>query len=162
MKHPVVDPARNRYPYCVVWSPLPPITWFLPFIGHTGICDSEGVIWDFAGPYTIGTDDMAFGAPTRYLQLDPDQCKLIDWDKGVAEGNGVYRHRMHNICFDNCHSHVAKCLNAMGYGNIRDRNMFSIGIRMFFFSKFVGMKEFIKTFLPFSIIIIVILVFTLQ
>jgi len=60
-----VDPARNRYPYCIVWSPLPPITWLLPFIGHTGICDSEGVIWDFAGPYTIGREKMAFGSPTR-------------------------------------------------------------------------------------------------
>ncbi|CAI5730630.1 unnamed protein product [Peronospora destructor] len=29
---------------------------------------SKGVIFDFAGPYTIGRDAFAFGAPTRYLQ----------------------------------------------------------------------------------------------
>lgn len=28
-----IDKARSRYPYCIVWSPLPIITWFLPLIG---------------------------------------------------------------------------------------------------------------------------------
>jgi hypothetical protein len=49
-----IDHSRQRYPYCIVWSPLPPITWLFPFIGHTGIGDSEGIIYDFAGPYSIG------------------------------------------------------------------------------------------------------------
>ena len=49
-----IQPNKNLYPHCILWSPLPPITWILPFIGHTGISDSEGVIYDFAGPYTIG------------------------------------------------------------------------------------------------------------
>ncbi len=33
-----IDIKRNRYPYSIVWTPLPCISWFLPFIGHTGIC----------------------------------------------------------------------------------------------------------------------------
>ena len=33
-----IDIKRNRFPYCIVWTPLPYISWFLPFIGHTGIC----------------------------------------------------------------------------------------------------------------------------
>lgn len=33
-----IDVKNNRYPYCIVWTPLPCISWFLPFIGHTGIC----------------------------------------------------------------------------------------------------------------------------
>ena len=41
------------------------ITWFLPFIGHTGIANSEGIIHDFAGPYTITVDDFAFGETHR-------------------------------------------------------------------------------------------------
>lgn len=28
-----IDKARSRYPYCIVWTPLPLITWFLPLIG---------------------------------------------------------------------------------------------------------------------------------
>ncbi len=33
-----IDIVRQRFPYCIVWTPLPLISWFLPFIGHTGIC----------------------------------------------------------------------------------------------------------------------------
>lgn len=33
-----IDTKNQRYPYCIVWTPLPCISWFLPFIGHTGIC----------------------------------------------------------------------------------------------------------------------------
>ncbi len=33
-----IDIKKNRYPYCIVWTPLPLISYFLPIIGHTGIC----------------------------------------------------------------------------------------------------------------------------
>jgi len=33
-----IDIDNQRYPYCIVWTPLPVISWFLPIIGHTGIC----------------------------------------------------------------------------------------------------------------------------
>ncbi len=33
-----LDISNNRYPFCIVWTPLPLISWFIPFIGHTGIC----------------------------------------------------------------------------------------------------------------------------
>ena len=55
-----VDVDRSRFPYAIVWTPLPMISWLLPFIGHMGICDSRGVVYDFAGPYYIGIDSMAF------------------------------------------------------------------------------------------------------
>ena len=75
---PPIDASHDLFPYCIVWSPLPPITFFLPFIGHIGIADSDGVIHDFAGPYTINRGQMAFGSPTRYLQINPiTNCSLI-------------------------------------------------------------------------------------
>ena len=67
-----IDVSRSRFPYCIVWTPLPGITALFPFIGHMGIADSRGVIYDFAGPYSIGVDDMAFGKPVRYLQVRGD------------------------------------------------------------------------------------------
>jgi len=33
-----IDVEKSRYPFCIVWSPLPVISFFLPIIGHTGIC----------------------------------------------------------------------------------------------------------------------------
>jgi hypothetical protein len=88
------------------------------FIGHTGIGDSRGIIHDFAGPYHIGVGHLAFSKPTKYLQLDPSKCFGASWDNGLKEGCDVYSKRMHNICCDNCHSHVAKCLNVMGYSKL--------------------------------------------
>lgn len=154
----VVDPSRDRYPYCLVWSPLPLITWLLPFIGHTGICDSDGIIYDFAGPYTIGKVRMAFGSPTRYLMLDPSKVRE-DWDSSVQQGNDIYSQRMHNICCDNCHSHVACCLNQMGYDGTRDYGMITIGVWMFFFGNFVSVGSFVRTYLPFAIIVLLIALF---
>ena len=58
-----LDVSRSRFPYAIVWCPLPGITSFLPVVGHTGICDSRGVVMDFAGPYCIGVDQMSFSRP---------------------------------------------------------------------------------------------------
>jgi hypothetical protein len=98
---------KNLYPHCILWSPLPPITWILPFIGHTGIADSKGVIYDFAGPYTIGMGGMAFGNPTRYIQLNPEQCSNLSWDEGVEEVSRSF----FCLCISPANKHTYLCLN---------------------------------------------------
>ena len=61
-------------------------------------------MYDFAGPYHIGVDDLAFGSAMRYIQLDPTKARKRDgltpqkaWDAAVDAGNDVYCTRMHNI-----------------------------------------------------------------
>ena len=34
--------------------------WFVPFIGHMGICTSAGVIRDFAGPYYVSVSSVVY------------------------------------------------------------------------------------------------------
>jgi hypothetical protein len=48
-----VDSSRVRYPHCIVWTPIPLLTWLFPFVGHMGIARTDGVIRDFAGPYYV-------------------------------------------------------------------------------------------------------------
>lgn len=129
-----------------------------------GIADSQGVIHDFAGPYYIGHDDMAFGKPTRYLTLDPSKmgsastAVLSDaWDASIDVGNGVYCKRMHNLCCDNCHSHVARCLNDMEYNHSRGWNMIKLAVWMFIAGKHVSLSRAIATWLPFLIFLSVLL-----
>ena len=65
---------------------------------------------------------MAFGWPTRYIQLDPAKIGRIPagmsaveaWDAAVDEANREYCKRMHNICCDNCHHHVGAALTESG------------------------------------------------
>jgi transmembrane protein 222 len=65
-----IQPECNRFPLCIVWTPLPYISWIFPFIGHTGLCDADGIIYDFAGPYYIYRHGLDFGVTHKYVRLN--------------------------------------------------------------------------------------------
>uniref|UniRef100_A0A2C9JXH2 Transmembrane protein 222 n=1 Tax=Biomphalaria glabrata TaxID=6526 RepID=A0A2C9JXH2_BIOGL len=160
-----VDPQHNRFPHCIVWTPIPCLTWLLPIIGHMGICTSTGVIRDFAGPYYVSEDDMAFGKPVKYWQLDLLKARngKESWDMGVADASEEYKHRMHNLCCDNCHSHVAMALNLMNYNGSSNWNMIKLCFLMLLHGKYISFWGIIKTWLPFLIlagVVVVIVVVT--
>mmetsp|Transcript_23189 Transcript_23189/g.66542 ORF Transcript_23189/g.66542 Transcript_23189/m.66542 type:complete len:187 (-) Transcript_23189:125-685(-) len=159
---------RSKEPdlsYCILWTPLWPITLFLPFIGHTGIADSRGICNDFQGSYYVGTDgDMAFGRPTRYLKVDIGDLPggAEEWDEALQEANRIYSHRIHNICCDNCHSHVCTALNRMNLKafGISKWNMVKLCFLIFFRAKFVNTGAILCQFLPFAIFITIVTVLT--
>mmetsp|Transcript_6528 Transcript_6528/g.11433 ORF Transcript_6528/g.11433 Transcript_6528/m.11433 type:complete len:167 (+) Transcript_6528:27-527(+) len=108
---PKIDPKRNRFPYCIVWTPLPLITALFPFIGHTGICTSDGTIHDFSGPYTITVDDFAFGDPVKYVEMEYSDA--VAWDNAVTQADREYSEMNYNIFTNNCHSHIARAFNLL-------------------------------------------------
>lgn len=149
-----IDFQMDKFPYCIVWTPIPLLTWILPVIGHMGIGMSNGVIRDFAGSYHVGEGEMAFGRPTRYLTLDVAKVPggYRDWDESVSKASVLYGTRMHNLLCDNCHSHVATALCGMRYNSRTNWNMVILAFWMFFCGKYVGYGGFIKTWLPFCIL----------
>ncbi|KAJ6924404.1 hypothetical protein NC652_017636 [Populus alba x Populus x berolinensis] len=70
-----IDPKKAKFPCCLIWTPLPVVSWLAPFIGHVGICREDGTILDFSGSNSVNVDDFTFGAAARYLQLDRQQRK---------------------------------------------------------------------------------------
>lgn len=72
----LIDPRKARFPCCIVWTPIPVISWLIPFIGHIGICREDGVILDFAGPNFVCVDNFAFGAVARYFQINKEKVYL--------------------------------------------------------------------------------------
>jgi hypothetical protein len=74
------------------------------------------------------------------------------WDSMIEEANEVYRGRMHNICCDNCHSHVAYALNKM---NVFDTkwDMVKLCFLVFFRARFLSLNGFISQFAPFTILV---------
>ena len=153
--------------FCILWSPLHPITALLPFIGHLGISDSLGRAHDFRGPYYVGTDastplpKMAFGPPTRYLKMDIGELPggADRWDEAIHEANGIYSQRMHNICCDNCHSHVARALNILEHQGRHDWNMVKLCFLVFFKGSFVNYKgAILLQFGPFLVLVSIYLV----
>ncbi|XP_046678730.1 transmembrane protein 222 [Homalodisca vitripennis] len=162
-QYPDIDTQNVRYPFCIVWTPIPFLTWLFPFIGHMGICTSNGVVRDFAGPYFVSEDHMAFGNPTKYWQLQPDKVPggPASWDRAIADAADVYKGRMHNLCCDNCHSMVALALNNMKYNNEGGWNMVNVAFRSLIFSKYISVGAWLKTWLPFTVWISVLLVYIL-
>eukprot|EP00126_Sphaerothecum_destruens_P013793 Sdes_comp23609_c0_seq1m21807 len=186
-----IDIRRSRYPYCIVWTPLPLITWFFPIVGHVGISNSDGVIRDFAGSFYVSEDDMAFGEPTRYWPLYPqsislpadaaeveemlpamsapqngeeplerDATKTADsvYNEAVSNASEEYSKKVHSLWFDNCHSHVARCLNLMGYEGRRNWTMYEIAWRIWKDGYWVNVPRALKTILPFILFLCVIIV----
>ncbi|CAO2828085.1 unnamed protein product [Amaranthus hypochondriacus] len=167
-----IDPKRARFPLCIVWTPLPVLSWLIPFIGHIGICREDGVILDFAGPNFVCVDSFAFGAVTRYLQIDAKLCRAISlassrsgeqqnldgseveiftWNDALRNSTMEFQHRSYNLLTCNCHSFVANNLNRLGFGGGR-WNVVSLAALILFKGRWVNTGAAIKSLLPFLII----------
>ncbi|KTF77219.1 hypothetical protein cypCar_00043561 [Cyprinus carpio] len=146
-----IDPSISRYPYCIVWTPIPVLSWLFPFIGHMGICTSSGVIRDFAGPYFVSEDNMAFGRPTKYWMLDVSKVYASGsnaWDTAVHNASEEYKQRM------TFHLDPKESYQLVKNGHPMTPNCIS--------SHFYSCVGFLKTWLPFCILTSVILAVTLS
>ena len=150
-----IEPKRHRFPYCIVWTPIPIITTLIPCIGHTGICTSGGIIHDFAGSYYVGIDNMAFGSPCKYVLLSPTHTERDNWDRCVDKGDERFNNEPHNLCLNNCHSHCAYVLNLLKYRNKSNYTMFHIWWMLVTKGKYISFKHIVKTYIGFIITLIV-------
>ncbi|CAG9859397.1 unnamed protein product [Phyllotreta striolata] len=152
-----VDPSQDKFPFCIVWTPIPVLTWLIPIIGHMGIGLSNGVIRDFAGSYYVAENNMGFAKPVKYWQLSPSLAKggASGWDLAVTGAAVIYKNRAHNLLCDNCHSFVATALDLMNYKDSRKWNMVKLAFLMLIYSKYVSFTGFLKTWLPFFFIVTV-------
>ena len=147
-----MDPPSARFPLCITWTALPGISWLLPCIGHTGIAGTDGVIYDFAGPYYISKDDFAFGETFKYVELDIEKTQQEKFDADIAKANRSYKKRMHIICWDNCHSHVARVLNNHKYQGKENWNMVSVWWLIMTKGKYVSNFHLFMTYIGFIVI----------
>lgn len=166
-----IDPRKARFPCCIVWTPLPLISWLVPFIGHIGICREDGVILDFAGPYFVSVDQFTFGAVTRYIQLSrensslssnftdlsksdaPDTGNIVSWDDALRKSTHDFQHRSYSLFTCNCHCFVANCLNRMAYGGNGTWNVVSLAAFIFFKGAWVSKMAVLKSLLPSAILL---------
>ena len=153
-----MDKKHNRYPYCIVWTPLPLITAILPCIGHTGICSAEGIIHDFGGSYFVGVDNMSFGNPYKYVLLNPSPEERKNWNRAIEKGDQRFNNEEHNLFTNNCHSHCAYVLNMMKYKGKSNYNMVDIFFMVNFKGRYVSYFSIFKTYIGFIILIAIILI----
>ena len=154
-----LDMKKQRYPYCIVWTPIPCITYFLPSIGHAGICTSRGIIHNFAGPYYVSIDNMAFGNPTKYILLELDSREFDEYDSCIEGGTQDYSEKMYSFCFNNCHSFIARCLNKLKYKGKTNYTMIHVWWMLCIKGKYLNFAKFVQTYIGFFVIVIIFLCF---
>jgi len=164
---PVPRPDKDFFPLCVVWCPLPLLTWICPVIGHMGIVTSEGIIHDFGGPYEVNKHktNTVFGRPTKYWpvtfndirdnsgqQFSSEAEAIAAWDSSIENASCKYEGLMHNLIWNNCHSHVAMALNDL---KCKGTTLWCTLLLIFWMAiagKIVSFKRFLSTYLGFIII----------
>jgi hypothetical protein len=156
---PKISPQNNRFPFCIVWTPIPILTYIIPSIGHTGIATSSGVIHDFAGSFFVSVDNFAFGKPTKYVQLDLSEQEKYEFDRAVEKGDNKYNMEEHNLCVNNCHSHVAYVLNQIKYKGKTNYTMVNIWWLLITKGKYISVCSFIKTYIGFLIFMFIVWIF---
>ncbi|KAK8971262.1 Protein REVERSION-TO-ETHYLENE SENSITIVITY1 [Platanthera guangdongensis] len=169
-----LNPKTARFPCCVVWTPLPIISWLTPYIGHVGICREDGAILDFAGSNFVNVDNFAYGAVAKFLQLDRKQCCFagslsshmcrqsyhhaergvaISWDDALNICAQKYQHKSYNLFTCNCHSFVADCLNRLAYGGHFRWNLLNLTVLILWKGRWVHRISIFKSFFPFAAVI---------
>ena len=147
-----IESRKHRYPFSLVWTPIHPLSWVMPYVGHVGLADAAGRVIDFAGPYYVGFDHMSFGWPTRYYLLEEQQeCGSDSWDPTIYEIASQYELVGYDFVRWNCHSLVASALNKIDHPRecrcpcFRGWTVVSVAWLFFFRSKHLGTSGLIYT-----------------
>jgi hypothetical protein len=133
----------DRFPFSIAWTPIPIVTWLIPVIGHTGICDSQGRVWDIKGYFTCGCDDMKYGRPLRISRCISEQCLLDScdiparWDKAIKDACDESCRSCHNLFTNNCHHQVAYALRNFNLDGKKKFNQVEVAYRVFFKGKYI-------------------------
>ncbi|PHT97874.1 Protein REVERSION-TO-ETHYLENE SENSITIVITY1 [Capsicum chinense] len=169
-----IDPTKQKFPCCLVWTPLPVVSWLAPFVGHVAICREDGAIVDFSGDSMIRVGHLLYGDVARYYQMDRQQCcfggyfgghtckqsyqhaqfgRAISWDDAVQLSARNFVHRTFNIFSCNGHSFAANCLNRLSYGGSMHWNMINVGALIMFKGQWVDGWSILRSFVPLIVVV---------
>ena len=156
-----IDLDAERYPFCIVWTPLPVVSWFLPLIGHTGVADSKGIIYDFSDDLEVSRDRFSFGEPTKYYQFElglirptANLSAAQTWDAAIREASDYYGRTRHSFCFNNCHQYIAAVLSKVHYGQRSHWDQYEVWSMITYRSAYSrGFMSFLRQWGPFAAIL---------
>lgn len=169
-----IDPRKQKFPCCLVWTPLPVVSWLAPFVGHVAICREDGTIVDFSGDSLIRVGHLIYGDVARYYQIDRQQCcfarnfgghtcnqsyqhaesgTAISWDDAVQLSRRHFETRTFNLFSCNGHSFSANCLNRLSYEGSIYWNMITVGVLIMSKGQWVDGWSILRSFLPFIVML---------
>ena len=148
-----IDKKNDKYPYSLVWTSIPCITHILPWIGHMGICKSNGIIYDFSGSYLINENQFFFGKPYKYAYLEPNEKERVKWDESIDKIVSKFRKEEYNFFCNNCHSFCFEVLNEIKYNGKCNYSMIGVWWLIVKKGKYLSCDNFFKTYFVFIIIV---------
>lgn len=152
----------DRWPFSMVWTPLPVITWFIPIIGHTGMADSKGMIHDFSDVAGVSVDNFSYGYPTKYYKF---QSRYIggngagSWDHAIHDASDEYQRTRYKILSRNCHQYIACVLNKVNYANRSDWSQWEVWWMITYESEYVDSRSFLRQWIPFGLVMLGFVIF---
>lgn len=157
----LIDKKSDPLSCCVVWTPIPVLSWLLPFFGHIGVADSQGIIHEFVGPYYINKGRLSFGDPRRKWQIDVDPNV---WDQAIEDTSHFFEHVRYDLLCSNCHYFAAAVLQKIDYPQTipifrqwTSGATVKIAWGMLFHGKSLSVRDTIIIWMPFMIILIILL-----
>ncbi|EAY15658.1 D4Ertd196e protein, putative [Trichomonas vaginalis G3] len=96
----------------IVWTQIPILSWLCPALGHVGVVDSHGVVFDFQGPRSVGRGRMLFGDPMQCWKLDVD---TDIFDNAILQAEEEFHHKNYSLLCSNCHLFAACVLEKCNY-----------------------------------------------
>eukprot|EP00747_Dinoflagellata_sp_TGD_P209661 gnl/TRDRNA2_/TRDRNA2_83036_c0_seq1.p1 gnl/TRDRNA2_/TRDRNA2_83036_c0~~gnl/TRDRNA2_/TRDRNA2_83036_c0_seq1.p1 ORF type:complete len:241 (-),score=32.38 gnl/TRDRNA2_/TRDRNA2_83036_c0_seq1:98-757(-) len=157
-----IDPSRDCFPRCIVWTIFPFCSACLPFVGHMGIGNSRGEVFEFmgGGAFRAPQGGLSFFPVTRYVQLSPRLVRRGTWDEAILTTIRKYKGVGHGACVSNCHTFVAECLAEMRYAGFPCWGWvyMSLAVWIFFFGRFATMPRCAIFFFP-SVLAITVMYF---
>ncbi|KAK2966421.1 hypothetical protein RJ640_003691 [Escallonia rubra] len=149
-----IDLKKAKFPCCLVWTPLPVVSWLAPFIGHVGICREDGAILDFSGSNFVNCcfpPNLA-GHTCKHGYRHGEYGTAISWDDALQSSTRHFEHKSYNLFTCNCHSFAANCLNWLCYGGSMTWNMVNIAALLWFKGRWVDSLSVLRSFLPFIVV----------
>ena len=147
-----IDKKNDRYPYSLVWTSIPCITHIIPWIGHLGICKSNGIIYDFAGHCLVNENNFFFGKPYEYAFLEPKENERIKWDQSIDKVVNKFKRMNYNFFCNNCHSFCCEVLNEIKYNGKNNYGMISVWWSVVTKGKYLSCYNVFKTYVVFTVI----------
>ena len=134
------------------------MTWLLPFIGHTGIGSSDGVIHDFIGTKNVRINKFGFGKTFKYVPLEVNFSDSKRFNECIHYADKLYSERTHKLFSDNCHSHIAVVLNEFKYMGRTNYSMVDVWWLLIRRGRYVSLLACLRTYAVFCLLVIVLTV----
>ncbi|KAL4473876.1 hypothetical protein ABPG74_022740 [Tetrahymena malaccensis] len=146
LKQKIIDVDNDFYPFCIVWSAIPFISFLIPWIGHAAICCSKGIIHDFNKDFKVYIDVVPYGSPLKYYKLDTTNIQQDTYDAMIKQLDQLFLKKRFGFFSNNSHKYVADALNILQYKGKINWNKFDIFILGITKAKYTSFLTLIRAY----------------